>query len=298
MTATVFTAAVAELGMAPATAMVTATAMAMDVAPATAMVTATAMDMATDMAMATEMGMVAATASATDMAVYRVATERSNKQTTTNCNTFKTMIESKPKSHPHAHWIKLWADGVPIEYKAGGKWIKVIEFNTMTMPDIEYRIKPEENEPWNPKENEMIYYVNQICEVSNFYWADEAKCCKLMRDAGNCFRTKEEAEAAIPRVKDALKGSTDVSANVGSNVGSPEIDGKSLTDGEKALIRAMRLANVSDVHGRGSILVVIDANGLRALYSTVAFSTAGNSALDETIRAALKQIKEEKEAWK
>jgi hypothetical protein len=308
MTATVFTAAVAELGMAPATAMVTATAMAMDVAPATAMVTATAMDMATDMAMATEMGMVAATASATDMAVYRVATERSNKQTTTNCNTFKTMIESKPKSHPHAALIKAWADGAKIQFysKSEQKWLDVAWNHPSWTKDEEYRIKPEEpsNEPWKPKKGERYFFVlihvvyKYLIEISHSFWENDALDKKLY-DIGNCFRTVEEAKAAIPRVKDALKGATDVSANVGSNVGSPEIDGKPLTDGEKALIRAFRNGRLCRQFSNGSSLIVEGhdkvPNGVTTHREFVAFFMY-SPMQDGEVRNALEKIKAEQEA--
>lgn len=120
-----------------------------------------------------------------------------------------TKTKNKPTPHPHAHWIKLWADGVPIEYKAGtGQWVDVIQFSTMTMPDVEYRIKPSDK-PWKPKEGEEYYYIHldaygrvlpraylwTDCESDNKFW-----------EFGNCFRSKEEAEAAIPRVEVALKG--------------------------------------------------------------------------------------------
>lgn len=152
-------------------------------------------------------------------------------------------MSNENKPHPHAHWIKLWADGIPIEYKAGGEWVKVIQFNTMTMPDIEYRIKP---------------------------------------------------EAAAERVKAALKGTTDVNANVGSNVDSPEIDSKPLTDGEVALIKALRNMNIYKVYEGDSLLVFNDEDdGLQVDGDAIAFDSAGRN---DEIRACLKKIKAEQEA--
>lgn len=205
------------------------------------------------------------------------------------------------KTHPHADLIKAWADGAKIQSRHLIDFDNVEQWSKWTDDgepdwcdeDYQFRIKPDEpsNEPWKPKKDDWYHVVGMKGCVVKIRWTNNEQDNELY-EAHNCFRTREEAEAAAERVKAALTGELKISA---PNTENFQLDGKPLTDGEKALIRAIRLANVSDVHERGSILVVMDANGQRALYSTVAFSTAGNSALDETIRAALKRIKQEQE---
>lgn len=120
--------------------------------------------------------------------------------------------KNKHKKHPRAELIKAWADGEQIQYQSHEDlWV-----DCDTMPnwdsDSEYRIKPEELEEdkqWKPKEGEEYYYIHLDaygrvlpraylwtgCDSDNRFW-----------EFGNCFRSKEEAEAAIPRVEIALKG--------------------------------------------------------------------------------------------
>ena len=143
-----------------------------------------------------------------------------------------------PKPHPHAELIKAWADGITIQYRAHDSlWV-----DCDTMPnwdsDSEYRVKPEANKPWKPQSGGKYWFIGFDFTPENTIWMDDSfdkHCFKY----GNCFQTKEEAEAAIPRVEAALKG-TDVSANVGSNIGSAEIDGKPLTEQEIHLVRQYR----------------------------------------------------------
>lgn len=122
-----------------------------------------------------------------------------------------------------------------------------------------------------------------------------------MLNFGNCFRTKEEAKDAIPRVKAALKGELKISAPNAENF---QLDGKPLTYGEKALIRALRAAKIADVYPYDdSVIVYKDGEGALITDSyLVAFSIAitegGRSALLESLSAtctALNQIQAEQE---
>lgn len=86
--------------------------------------------------------------------------------------------------------------------------------------------------------------------------------------------------------------------DVCSNVGSHAIDDKPLTDGEIAMIRALRKVRVRCVFAEGSYLTYIDDNGkLDSTGGVVAFDVSIlKMKYNEQIRAALKQIKQEQEA--
>ena len=235
--------------------------------------------------------------------------------------------------HPLADLIHAYAEGAKIQYRCDNndEW-EDVKRPTFDEAHYQYRIKPEANEPWKPKLGEEYWFLGIDFAPENAIWRDDSfdkSCFKY----GNCFQTKEEAEAAIPRVEAALKGTTDVSDNVGSNVGSPELDGKPLTDGEKALkgelkisapnstnfqldgkpltdgekalIRALRAAKIADIYPHDdSVIVYKDGDGELITDSyLVAFSIAitegGRSALSESLGstcAALNQIKTEQEA--
>lgn len=111
--------------------------------------------------------------------------------------------------------------------------------------ELQYRIKPEEDEQWKPKEGETYYFLVSTGAVVKEHFQPSWPGDNARLEIGNCFRTREEAVSAIPHVKAALKGknvnvSANVSGNVDSNAGSPEIDGKPLTHIEKEAIRKFR----------------------------------------------------------
>lgn len=216
----------------------------------------------------------------------------------------KNYQKDPPKPHPHAHWIKLWADGIPIEYKACGKWIKVTQFKTMinntSMSDIEYRIKPKDpiDEPWMPKEGDEYYFLDVVegdfcadCRIGGDKEIDYA----LYRN-NNIFRTEEEAEAAIPRVISSLKGDSKKDINIPTNVYSPEIDCKQLSDGEISLIKALRNAGeIGEVFKFEKTLLVAksDFGEMNVFDGHIAFITERGGARSMEIIDALKQIKAE-----
>lgn len=271
-------------------------------------------------------------------------------------NNTKTKTNSKP--HPHAHWIKLWADGVPIEYKAGtGQWVDVIQFSTMTMPDVKYRIKTSDK-PWKPKYGEEYYYIHldayggvypraylwTDCDSDNKFW-----------EFGNCFCSKEEAEAAIPRVEVALKGGDSLMSKKscllelevkdaeikaikkqveaakkrveaarksgelkalddyikkylkgeGKRIANQtEVDGKPMSDGEIALIKAMRKVCIKEIPKYGHSVLVYNKEGSMQMTPAnlcVAFITDGlisGIGTEDAIIDALKQIKKEQKLLK
>ena len=224
----------------------------------------------------------------------------------------------------HAKWIKLWADGAKIQYKTGaGNWVDVVSFNSMAHKDIEYRIKPEANDRWKPKDGELYYYFDQYFIIYNTTFLEGNIIDRDRVSAGNCFRSKEEVKAAV---KAALKVTTDVNNNVGSKdtevkalkeeletlqircenlhkakehliASLTAIDGVTLTDGEIALIRALRKVKVRGVFAEDSYLTYIDDDGkLDSTGGVVAFDVSIlTMKYNEQIRAALKQIKQEQD---
>ena len=59
--------------------------------------------------------------------------------------------------------------------------------------------------PW-PQKGDEYFYITSLFEVASGKYGDMPTFDKNLFDAGNCIRTREEAEAALERVKKALKG--------------------------------------------------------------------------------------------
>lgn len=158
-------------------------------------------------------------------------------------------MTNKTTPNPHAELIKAWADGAEIQYwdDDNNRWKDCKGYSGFPTWDVElqYRIKPEEDEQWKPKEGETYYFLVSTGAVVKEHFQPSWPGDNARLEIGNCFRTRKEAVSAIPHVKAALKGknvnvSANVSGNVDSNAGSPEIDGKPLTHIEKECIRKFR----------------------------------------------------------
>lgn len=233
---------------------------------------------------------------------------------------------NKNKPHKHAKLIKAWADGAKIQYwnESLHKWID--KGDPLWYEWCEYRIKPEEpsNEPWKPKADETFYIVSDMGYAVKCTWMDG---CVYHNDCyahGNCFRTEKEAEAAAERVEAALKGDTtddmkvwitenDIEGGLQLTIGElkkwyrklnkenemvlkldvPYLDGNQLSDGEKALIRAIRNLGIHEVFKDDGLLVFKDENNnLETDGDVVAFSSMGQNS---TIREVLNKIKKEQD---
>lgn len=117
--------------------------------------------------------------------------------------------------HPHASLIKAWAAGKTLQIydRDSGKWTdypgipkSFFAEAPQEKPEWQYRIKPKEPEQWKPVSSEdCYYYVTLKCTVSCYTWNNDTIDNDLI-SVGNCFKTREEAEAAAERVKAALKG--------------------------------------------------------------------------------------------
>lgn len=231
-------------------------------------------------------------------------------------------MSNKPTPHPHAELIKAWADGAKIQI-----WDVCREvWQTCELPtwleDCQYRINPEpSNEPCKPGEDDMFYSVKvirSVIDVDNDVWSGGFTYEKILKN-GNVFRTREEAEAAAERVKAALKGD-DVSKKDAEIkklteeletlkircknlqitkeqliASRAEID--ALTDGEIALIKALRRGRLFQQYMNPCAVVVeaLKDGNMKIHHEFVAFCMYSN--IDTArVRAAIKQIKAEKEA--
>lgn len=120
-----------------------------------------------------------------------------------------------------------------------------------------YRVKPKDvdqsSEPWKSKYGEQYFCIYGSGKVIGVNFHDET----IDNDRvsfGNCFRTREEAEAARERVRAALKGET-----ISKMEKVESLDDKPLTGNEKALLRHLRDSKVVDIfNGETATTVVFD----------------------------------------
>lgn len=158
--------------------------------------------------------------------------------------------------------------------------------------NVQYRIKPEEprNEPWKPVKDEIFYIVNDMGYVVDCTWMDGCVYHNNCYAHGNCFRTKKEAEAAVERVKAALKGETAEKSSV------VELDGNPLTKAELNLIRALRNHAICAVLGEASqALVYIDDDGDVNFKKDVVALEFMNADEQEAVATAFVEFVKEKE---
>lgn len=238
-----------------------------------------------------------------------------------------------PKPHPHAELIKAWADGAKIQLKTeSGEWVDVVSNWSSWSVNYEYRVKPEKpsKKPWKPKKGEeyffLSFYEGKICVDCRICFDDDTDDALYRQH--NFFRTEEEAEAAIPRVKDVLQGgdllSSKKSLQLQLDVKDAEIkaikkqleekgqrianqtivDGKPLSDGEVALIKAMRKVWIKEIPKYGHSVLVYNKEGSMQMTPAnlcVAFITDGlisGIGTEDAIIDALKQIKKEQKLLK
>lgn len=110
----------------------------------------------------------------------------------------------------HYDFICAFGSGAEIESKhiEGTKWV---EDNSPDFFDyMEYRVKQSAQtaEQWKPQTGEKFFCVCGDGEVCLVDFEENFENDKEYVDFGNCFRTREEAEAARERVRAALKGET------------------------------------------------------------------------------------------
>lgn len=226
-------------------------------------------------------------------------------------------MSNKNKPHPHAELIKAWADGATIQYRVNDEtdcW-EDCNPNPGWCEFHEYRVKPEENEPWKPKEGISYLFVNSCGHVDFKLWESNTLDERHYK-IGNCFHLQSAAEAAAERVKAALKGEDTVEQALKDGVvvarkvevqlhkeiaalerentkPCVQLDGKPLTDGEKELIKALRLADIRSVIPFENIAIYTNVHGeLCNDEATIAFTVWSSN---ELIRAALEQIQAEQE---
>lgn len=201
----------------------------------------------------------------------------------------------------HKKLIEAWANdsGIRIQYRTpAGIWVDTERPGWE--PDVEYRIKPEEPEQRQPKLREFYYYANASGSVSCYCWNNDTFDNRLF-DAGNCFSTRAEAEILAEQIRAVLRGeeSEEVKKlrreNEELKIRCENLhkakECSSLSDGELALIRAIRKAGVADTwESNSAVLVYEDAGDIVSRKDIVAFVTDADDADDDEVRKALYAI--------
>lgn len=79
------------------------------------------------------------------------------------------------------------------------KWLHELGY------DFDFKTKEVVKWRWKPKKGEIYWVVNSKGFAETYTWHDDV-FDQLRFNFGNCFRTKEEAEVASERIRNALKG--------------------------------------------------------------------------------------------
>lgn len=201
----------------------------------------------------------------------------------------------------HYDIICSFANGVKIE----SKHPEATKWNEEDCPEfrsfMEYRVKETEieantAEPWKPRDGDTAFFIGTYGEiyVGCFQTYEPVGDTKRL-DFGNCFRTRAEAETACERVRAALKGSTISKTETVEPVES--LDGEPLTEGEKDLIRALRVSGIDGIFTeKNSCLFNGGGNcGEYTQYSDfVAIDTNVPADIEDVINALVK-IREEQD---
>lgn len=58
---------------------------------------------------------------------------------------------------------------------------------------------------WRPTEDDRYYYIREIGDISSCFWS-ELSWDYYRFDFNNCFKTEEEAEEKLEKIKEVLKG--------------------------------------------------------------------------------------------
>lgn len=226
-------------------------------------------------------------------------------------------MSNKPTPHPHAELIKAWAGGAKIQSRFLIDYDNVEQWSDWTDDDepewwneiYQFRVKPEKpsNETWKPQKGEEYFYLfldNVEIRTYKHAWKNDCLDNALYRRK-NVFPTKEEAEAAVPRIKKVMKilcaisdkKSHDLECELRNKIDSltkyPELDGKPLSTGEKKLIQAIRKTVLRGAYNEDAILVFPLDGSVDSTSYIIAFDTHGDDINDNKIREAINLITEE-----
>ena len=166
----------------------------------------------------------------------------------------------QPTLSKHYDILRAYADGEEIESRDpvdSCGWKQEKADRVFFHESLEYRVKPNDatqlSETWKPKYGEQCFYIYGSGNVIGVNFHNES----IDNDHisfGNCFRTREEAEAARERVRAALKNETVYKMKTVES-----LDDKPLTGNEKALLRHLRDSKVVDIfNGETATTVVFD----------------------------------------
>lgn len=103
--------------------------------------------------------------------------------------------------------------GTPEYYKVGDE--VVMDGHNITAPGWMimpcefphfFRIDERPDGPWKPRECDEFYFIDSSLQAGRTTFHGAAASHRSILDAGNCFRTEQEAESKIPAVRNALQG--------------------------------------------------------------------------------------------
>lgn len=207
------------------------------------------------------------------------------------------MDKQNKQPHPHAKLIKAWADGKTLQIydRDSGKWTdypgipKSFFAEAPQEKPARYRVKPERLS--EPEDGTGYIYVDSDGSVSGAMWEGTNQDRRRL-DFGNVFHDMSAVLSAAERVRATLKGEEPKGEKA---VLHPHLNGKPISDGELALIRAIRKVKVEYVwESRGALL--IDKADFTQYGDSIAFLTAGEPTADDEIREALNKISQEQAA--
>jgi len=79
----------------------------------------------------------------------------------------------KPK-HVHAEWVRLWLDGVEVEYQTFLKWRLVTDIREFGWTDAKFRVKPEPTYEYQW----LLKGRNGIFKITDSYYESELEAHK------------------------------------------------------------------------------------------------------------------------
>lgn len=91
------------------------------------------------------------------------------------------------------------------------RWAEGSNINWYTLDTFkrDFKIKPQEEvKPWSPedlKEGDGFFFVNPMCQVQSIKNSRYSLMTKTIIEAGNCFQTREKAQAKADEILKLLK---------------------------------------------------------------------------------------------
>lgn len=99
--------------------------------------------------------------------------------------------------------ISAFSKGEKVEVYYGGKWS--LEEDPTFSSSFKWRVKPKKSKRWIPKEDEVYYFISAEGDIFDVVFKDKFVQDKKRLKFNNCFKTKEQAKAALSKISEFLK---------------------------------------------------------------------------------------------